>query len=411
MFGHHFVSESKNIMTQDLKFAKEKHAIRSNIALESDLFFSDFLMENCIEVDRHFGFISEIVEDCAEVLNAQFVNRWANFESSQIKDSKMAKKGKALSPVVLSSIVQTNANLSGKLAVRMQAEGIFEKAAVDLIDTEAFQIKEDFNVTDQKSQMNQTDDGSNKLLNTHNREEIIELQQQSIMQQRFGEWTKEQITNFAGIVLTAILPQAQDAKGKDIISSSDQSKFQHSKSKNAVYECKVGSSLIATVDQSNRMQSSCGFGSSHIKGLTVARCGGKCKESRTCKGGSSGCSEDDSISGYSRIQNIRFIRKFDNRNFRSDGRTGQMFQDISFVHEQSSMQRGDTSGAAGSGLQQSSGAAEESAPEELSMAKLDYRLAQENVAIMEAQIINIVHAKMRAASAGETDSSTTYGWN
>jgi hypothetical protein len=260
--------------------------------------------------------------------------------------------------------------------------------------------------------MNQTDDGLNKLLNTHNREEKIELQQLSIMQQRFGEWTQEQITfNFAGIVLTAIWPQAQDTKGKDIILSSDQSKFQHFKSKNAVYEEKVGSSLIAMVDQSNRMQSSCGFGSSHIKGLTVARCGGKCKESRTCKGGSSGCSEDDSISGYSRIQNIRFIRNFDNRNFRSDGRTGQMFQDISFVHEQSSMQRGDTSGAAGSGLQQSSGAAEESAPEELSMAKLDYRLAQENVAIMDAQIINIVHAKMRAASAGEIDSSTTYGWN
>jgi hypothetical protein len=46
MFGHHFVSETKNIMPQDLKFAKEKHAIRSNIALESDLFFSDFLIEN-----------------------------------------------------------------------------------------------------------------------------------------------------------------------------------------------------------------------------------------------------------------------------------------------------------------------------------------------------------------------------
>jgi hypothetical protein len=75
------------------------------------------------------------------------------------------------------------------------------------------------------------------------------------------------------------------------------------------------------------------------------------------------------------------------------------------------MQRGDTSGAAGSGLQQSSGAAEESVPEELSMAKLNYRLAQENVAIMDVQTINIVHAKMRAASAGEIDSSTTYGWN
>ena len=249
MFGHHFVSETKNIMPQDLKFAKEKHAIRSNIAFESNLFFSDFLIENNIEVDRQFGFISEMVEDCAEIFNAQFVNRWANFESSQIKDSKMAKKGKALSPVVLSSIVQTNANLSGKLAVRMQAEGIFEKAAVDLIDTGAFQIEEDFNVTDQKSQMNQTDVVSNKLLNTHNREEIIELQQQSIMQQRFGEWTQEQITfNLADKVLTAIWPQAQDAKGKDFILSSDQSKFQHFKSKNTVYEDKVGSSLFATVD-------------------------------------------------------------------------------------------------------------------------------------------------------------------
>jgi hypothetical protein len=108
MFGHHFVSETKNIMPQDSKFAKEKHAIRSNIAFELNLFFSDFLMENNIEVDRHFGFISEMDVDCAEDFNAQFVNRWANFESSQIKDSKMAKKGKALSPVVLSSIIQTS---------------------------------------------------------------------------------------------------------------------------------------------------------------------------------------------------------------------------------------------------------------------------------------------------------------
>ena len=146
MFGHHFVKEMKMRMPQDFNFAKKKNTIELNIALRPNLFFSDCFMEKDLEgeVVRRFNNGSEMVEESAENFNAHFVNRWANFKSSQIKNSKMARKGNELSPMVLSSIVWTSANLraGGKVAVRMKAEGKFEEAAIDLIDKEASQIQE-----------------------------------------------------------------------------------------------------------------------------------------------------------------------------------------------------------------------------------------------------------------------------
>jgi hypothetical protein len=38
-------------------------------------------------------------------------------------------------------------------------------------------------------------------------------------------------------------------------------------------------------------------------------------------------------------------------------------------------------------------------------------LAQDRVEIKDAQLNNIVNAKMRAARAGEIDSSTTFEWS
>ena len=79
--------------------------------------------------------------------------------------------------------------------------------------------------------------------------------------------------------------------------------------------------------------------------------------------------------------------------------------------EQSSTMRGDTSSVAGGGSQRFRWAAKESAPNEFNMAELELQLAQDRVAIKDAQLNKIINAKMRAARAGDIDSSTTFEWS
>ncbi len=309
---------------------------------------------------------SEMVEESAEYFNVHSVNRRANFESSQFKGSKMARKGNELTPVVLSSFIWTSAYLreGGKVSVRMKAEGKFEEAAIDLIDTEAFQIQGNSMVADQKSQTNYTDDDSSTLLNVKICEEIFYLHQQTEIQQRLEEgWTRERmILSFVEREFKVIWPQVQDAKEKDIISSSDQSKFQQFKSEFSYDEDNVDPYLISAIVQTDQGQSNFRFGIKGFKRLTVARSSGGGKQSSICEGGSTRSTSggDD----YSQSQKTCFIRKFGYLNFRFDDFPDQIFQEMYRMGEQSSTMRGDTSSVAGGGSQRFRWAAKESAPNE-----------------------------------------------
>ena len=100
-------------------------------------------------------------------------------------------------------------------------------------------------MADQKSHVNHTDADSNTLLNTKKCEEI-----------------------FKG--LNTMWPQAQDAKEKDIISSSDQSKFQQFKSEFSYDEDNVDPSVISAIVQTDQGQSNFIFGIKGFKSLAVA---------------------------------------------------------------------------------------------------------------------------------------------
>ena len=94
------------------------------------------------------------------------------------------------------------------------------------------------------------------------------------------------ILSFVERELKAMWPQAQDAKEKDIISSSDQSKFQQFKSEFSYNEDNVDPSVISAIVQTDQGQSNFRFGIKGFKRLTVARSSGGGKQSSICEGGS-----------------------------------------------------------------------------------------------------------------------------
>jgi len=234
------------------------------------------------------------------------------------------------------------------------------------------------------------------------------LHQQTEIQQRLEGWTQEKmILSFVERELKALRPQAQDAKEKDIISSSDKSKFQQFKSEFLFDEDNVDPSVISAIVQTDQGQSDFRFGIKGFKRLTVARSSGGGKQSSICEGGSTRSTSGGDY--YSQSQKKCFIRKFGYHNFRLHDFPDQIFQEMYRMGEQSSTMRGDTSSVAGS--QRFRWAAKESAPNEFNMAELEFQLAQDRVAIKDAQLNNIINAKMRTACAGEIDSSTSFEWS
>jgi hypothetical protein len=101
-------------------------------------------------VGRFFQGIGMVMESTV-CFNVQVVDRWTNFESSQINDS--TKRGRAVGfhGVVVNFSRQTMAPIlseDGKVAILTKAEGTLEEIVLDLNDTEAFQDERTIHVAD-----------------------------------------------------------------------------------------------------------------------------------------------------------------------------------------------------------------------------------------------------------------------
>ena len=114
-------------------------------------------MEKDFELVGHFCQGIGMVMESTVCFDVQVVDRWTNFESSQINDS--TKRGRAVGfhGVVANFSRRTMAPIfgeDGKEAVLTKAEGIVEEAELDLNDTEAFQDEGTIHVADLESQSN-----------------------------------------------------------------------------------------------------------------------------------------------------------------------------------------------------------------------------------------------------------------